>query len=235
MALLKTYEEILHNPAAYKRNIYKILEDLDRRIQDRSYHNMYLKLFARKDHRHDDRYALRKHLHNNVYADKNHLHDNYLDKDATAHNSEQLGGLDASEYSLKGHYHKDVVYVARFKITNLEAEGTLKVKLHFNIYPENCYFMTPCNGLTLKVADCIEDTAIVTYTYTGNETSTYAHIFYWSTEAFDSTERTPVNLYVRDVCGEVGGSVNLYALVTDENKNNVEHGLVTFEKDKENE
>lgn len=234
MTLLKTYEEILRNPAAYKKNIYKILEDLDRRINDNTEHEMYYRIFARKDHNHDKRYARRHHLHNE-YASKNHFHDQYLNKESTAKNSEQLGGVSADKYSQKGHYHKDMVYVAKFTINSLDKEGRLKVNLHFNIYPENCYFMTPVEGLTLNVVDCIGSTAIVEYTYTGEHTGikTYAHIFYWSTEPFDETEKTPTNIYVRDVYGERGGSVNLYAIVNDDNNNDVNKGLVTFEKDKE--
>lgn len=225
--LNKSYQELFKNPVSLKRNIKKIIIDIDERLKLVEKGGSFVNVFALKNHNHDDKYAKIIHDHNNLYANRIHLHDSdYIRKNETAFNSERLHNYTYDHFSEKGHYHKNVMYIHSFTVPNL-TEGNIEINLPFGIIKENAIVLEDIFFKWFNI-DVTENIVNLSYKFTEEISKTTFHLIYWTYKNIETGELEETNTTTKNINANQGDTITLSSSTVDSDNNPVIHGDVEY-------
>lgn len=144
------------------------------------------------------------HTHEFEYANINHNHDDL--------------------YSPLIHTHDTMCYVATFKLKG--TSGMMAVKLKSTQVSLDSILLIE-QGTGIDIVSIDGNYAIIDFNISESLVNKPLHLLYWTETGDIGTMNT--NIDVSDVTGNLGSTVTLHSVVTDENNNLVNDGVVEYE------
>lgn len=228
--LNRSYKEILRNPTSFKRNVILILRDIDERLReltrkvDTASFSAVLSQYAKLNHEHTN-YSLKSHNHDLEYAFKVHTHSEYVRRDDDiAPDSMKLDGHSSNYYSQKGHIHRNMLYVATFTLPTNDA-GEYIVTTKFPVTTDTVMLKENIRGL--YIAEVNENHVRVEYDLECRPDNVTFHLLYWTTTDGEE-EKVGTDISMEDVNANVGDTITLESVTTDEYNDVVTTGEVEY-------
>ena len=215
--LSKSYQALFKNPTGLHKTFKRIIIDIDERLKRLENGVALSGVFALVNHVHDD-----------IYARINHKHDDYLLKNESSVNSQHLDNFPASHFSVKGHFHKDCLYIKTFVIKNVNT-GSVSVNLPFDVSRQNVLVLEDIGLISFHIDNVVNNCVNLSYEFNKPSTVTRYHLLYWTHKNIESGELEDVSINTHDINATQGETITLYSESVDADGNPISKGNVEYE------
>lgn len=216
LILDRSYKAILATSSGFHKQLKKVIFDIDERLKGVESLNIdslsgLSDLFALKTHTHDE------------YVTEAELEEDYV---RNALNSQMLDYHRIDEFSLKGHKHDNIVYVANFTVPTIQT-GSCTILTEIDMSHGDFYILNHNDNFSLTSKN--ENGLVLHYDFEEELTNTSFVCFYWNFAPRENDELVGSNINVDDVYSVIDEPVDIVGYVTDDNNNPITEGNVNFE------